>query len=201
MSDQGMTHRGRTDRGRGQGFSNQADLDQIWRLLSNIASDDESLLEVQYSSRGIRLLPKFGRKTVKQVRQDASDEFQTAFQGKVHVDGDKITIGDLRDAGSGGGPLAFGDEYQFFDTITIGLDELTKFEPEDTTVIAATSFVYYRLTKAGAVITAALEHSVTRPVQVHGTLFVILGKATITSGVMRWKQYWFGDIPIWGRFA
>lgn len=136
------------------------------------------------------------------IALQAKEALSTAFLGSIHEDADKITVGANRDLGAGAGPTAFGDEYAFFDTITIGLDELTKFEPEDTTVIAATSFVYYRLTKAGAVITAALEHSPTRPVQIHGTLFVILGKAIVDSGaITTWTQYWFGDIDVWARFA
>lgn len=202
MGDSAMTRIGQIDRRPGAQFGNPADLDQIWRLLGRITSTDTSLLEITYGSRGITFTPKTPRAKRAQTIEEPVAALSTPFLGSIHEDLDKITIGADRDLGTGGGPAAFGDEYTFFDTITIGLDELTKFEPEDTTVIAATSFVYYRITKAGAVITALLEHSVARPVQIHGTLFVILGRAIHDgSEIVDWAQYWFGDVPVWGRFA
>lgn len=202
MSDTGMTRTGRTSRNPQRGFADQSDWDQVWRLLGNIQSTDDSLLSIQVSNRGIYFTPKSPRARAKAIAEESATEFSTPFEGSIHADGNKVTIGVTRDAGSGGGPAAFGDEYLFFDTITIGLDRLTKFEPEDTTAIADTSFIYYKITKAGAIITADLEHDTNYPDQAHGEVFIILGRAFWDgTKISNYEQYWFGDIHIPARFA
>jgi hypothetical protein len=112
--------------------------------------------------------------------------------GSIHADGDKITIGAGRSE----------TDYAFDDLITIGLDTLAKATAETSTAIAATSFVWYKITKAGTVITAVIEHGAARPTQAHGELYIVLGEARWDgSKIDRWSQFHFGDISMHARFA
>jgi hypothetical protein len=131
----------------------------------------------------------------------------TPFQGSIHADGDKITIG----ADRGISPTADPD-YPFRDTITIGLDTLHKEFAEDSPVVTADkTFVYYKITKAGTAITAVLEASDTYPTQTHGEWYVVLGMANweaadagppaMPARITKWTQYWFGDIHAMAGFA
>lgn len=124
------------------------------------------------------------------VEVPVSGIISTPFQGTIHPDGDKITIGVDR-------ALLV---YPFFDTITIGKEIIHKLTPETTAVISAETFVFYTITKTNLSIVATLTIGESYPVQTDTDWIVVLGRAEFFDGAITiWTQYWFGDIMMPGR--
>lgn len=119
----------------------------------------------------------------------------TPFKGEIDPVSDQlVAIGVERSLGT----------YVFRDTITIGLDTEQKAAKETVSIaaVAADAFVYYTITKSGSSITATLTATAAYPVQVDGTLFIVLGKASWDgSKVDLYTQFWHGDIHVPSRFG
>jgi hypothetical protein len=81
---QKLTPRGRPIRQPSTGWSDSKDLAQLWRLLGNIRSGDESKLSVRYSGNGITLTPIEETKKQKIPSNEAgSTIFPAIVQSKI----------------------------------------------------------------------------------------------------------------------
>lgn len=95
--------------------------------------------------------------------------------------------------------------YFFHDHIVIGNDELAKTVAETSATISADSYVYYAITKSGALPAAALTVKTVAsgwPSNVDGTVNYVLGVAEYSGSVTAWHpQHISGHILIHARVA
>jgi len=104
---QKLPPRGRPIRQPSTGWSDSKDLAQLWRLLGNIRSDDESRLSVRYSGNGIVLSPLVEPSSPGRRTTAGSTIFPARIGAKVTANGntneylcDVWTGGRFQDDGS-----------------------------------------------------------------------------------------------------
>lgn len=69
MGDGGMTRKGEQHRPAGRGLVDRGDMDRLYRMINNMVSADDSLLDITISQRGIVFTPYPSPSTTKRVQE------------------------------------------------------------------------------------------------------------------------------------